>query len=249
MNAPSRLILREVHSRPPELKPGDSGWWVKLAQQILIEWGYPITKTGLLDEDTLLALDRFKKVRQVREANCGPATWANLAISETEGILYVPLREAFSGACEIGGNNRGTYVKKYTGGLEGEKWAWCAAFATWCLKQYQLSSVGYKLRIPYTGIRYSSSAINAYALTNNLHRKGNARPGDLILIKGGPTGFRHTALASHYDPKGNGIWVIEGNVNANRIPWKWLPNMKRPLDAVRIGYYKLGTYVIVATGV
>jgi hypothetical protein len=248
MTAPSRLVLREIHSRPPEIKLGTSGWWVRLIQQILIERGMLIHKTGFMDDSTLTALGKFRAARGIREGSvCGPVTWAHLAIDDEEMILYVPLREAFLGATEIEKNNWGPWVRKYTGGLEGERWAWCAAFATWCLRQFERDSKrpGYKLLIKE---RYSSSRIFKEADNKHLLRS-DPHPGDLALIKGGPTKYRHTALVSHYDAKGKLLWVIEGNVRANRIPWKWFPNMKRPLDGVRIGCYKPGSYVIVGTGV
>ena len=36
---------------------------------------------------------------------------------------------------EVGGPNRGPWVRLYTGGNEGDQWAWCAGFVTFILKQ------------------------------------------------------------------------------------------------------------------
>src|SRR2546427_4017703 len=36
---------------------------------------------------------------------------------------------------EIGGQNRGPWVRLYMSGHDGEEWAWCAGFACFCLRQ------------------------------------------------------------------------------------------------------------------
>src|SRR5262245_66632252 len=36
---------------------------------------------------------------------------------------------------EIGGQNKGPWVRLYMDGNEGTPWAWCAGFACFCLKQ------------------------------------------------------------------------------------------------------------------
>jgi hypothetical protein len=58
------------------------------------------------------------------------------AITLGEHALGVALRELVAGAREVGGDNRGPFVKKYLApsGL-GEGFAWCAAFVSWCVRE------------------------------------------------------------------------------------------------------------------
>jgi hypothetical protein len=51
------------------------------------------------------------------------------------GALRSAINELKSGAGEIGGNNRGPFVRKYLNGLASEGDSWCAGFVSWCYSQ------------------------------------------------------------------------------------------------------------------
>ena len=56
--------------------------------------------------------------------------------SETgRAALAVASGEMRLGACEIGGNNRGPWVRKYLNNIVPEPAPWCAAFVSWCFSQ------------------------------------------------------------------------------------------------------------------
>lgn len=126
--------------------------------------------------------------------------------------LRMAIDEIKAGAREIGGNNRGAFVRKYlqpTGLPEGN--SWCAAFASWCVLQ---ACGGVKERMPFA---YSPGA---RALLKQFKDKGWAfappverapEPGDLVFwwrvqLQGwqGHVGFVHQV-------KDGMLYTIEGN--------------------------------------
>ena len=184
---------------------------------------------------------------------CGPETWSHLAKrdgSPGERTVQVALQEAYSGAREIGGNNRGEWVERYGG--KQWKYPWCVKFAVWCYERgrnYFLSF--HEEHIPADpwgnlwSPRASSSALVKWGQENNYHwgrpcapHTGECVcPGDtFVVVKGGRTGYKHTALLLDID--GDDIWVVEGNVR----PRKWMPWQR---DVVRVGKYKAPQVVFV----
>lgn len=175
---------------------------------------------------------------------CGPETWSHLAKrdgSPGERTVQVALQEAYSGAREIGGNNKGVWVQKYMA-IQG--YPWCVAFANWCYDTGHDDDVPMH---PWTGStrspRWSSSALvkwgreNKYDWDRLMDWRGAVRPGDcFVVVKGGRTGYKHTALLLDID--GDDIWVVEGNVR----PRKWMPWQR---DVVRVGKYKAPQVVFV----
>lgn len=49
---------------------------------------------------------------------------------------------------ELGGDNRGVWVRVYMGGNEGRQWRWCAGFVTFVMKQ---ACMAFKRPIPIAG--------------------------------------------------------------------------------------------------
>jgi hypothetical protein len=91
--------------------------------------------------------------------------------------LSVAIGEMRQGACEIGGNNRGPWVRKYLNDIVQEPASWCAAFVSWCLSQ-----------IPQgTQLHYSLGARDIMKQMKNrdwTHKPGsgyNPLPGDLVF--------------------------------------------------------------------
>ena len=180
----------------------------------------------------LAAVIEFQKSRGlVDDGVVGPVTWSHLALPEMDEawqhVLRIALEEAYRGAREIGGNNKGEWVEKYSGGLSGQPW--CVYFASWC---YGLGMFAVGLKPPVTERASSSRLYN----NNRKLQVPMPRGGDYCIVLGGGTGFRHTAIVSH--TVGNTVYVVEGNVPGS----KWMP-WKR--DLVRVGRYKLRQCVFV----
>lgn len=128
-----------------------------------------------------------------------------------DGMLRIALAELARGAREIGGNNMGPWVRKYTGGREGARWPWCAAFVTWC---YRRACTELELQ-PALAERFSSSRLYREAEARGLLTTTPA-PGCIFLVRGGPTGFRHTGIVRAV---GAGyVRTVEGNARAAEKP-------------------------------
>lgn len=117
--------------------------------------------------------------------------------------LETALGELAAGAVETGGNNRGPWVRKYMGtGMEGQPW--CVGFASWCYRQ-TCARLGLR---PAIAERYSSSRLVREAESLGLLRDPTAdparcardvRPGCFFIVRGGPTGYRHTGIVRSVD--------------------------------------------------
>ncbi len=77
--------------------------------------------------------------------------------------LALAMGELKSGACEIGGSNRGPWVRKYLHGLAQQGNPWGVAFVSWCYAGVPQSDP-----LPYT--------LDARVLLRELRRRGWAHP-------------------------------------------------------------------------
>lgn len=246
MYDPITALLTLPHP-PPALKPGDKGWAVRLLHRLLAAqpseivdapaaWLNPEqTVPELYDEHTQsLVRSLQRKEGLPYDGLCGPETWAWLSCRNSKDLGEVTLtyarQEAYAGAREIGGNNRGPYVRKYTG-HEGTIWEWCAGYATWCQMQARK-----RLGLPtfdFGDNRLSSSQLVIHASKHGrlIHpqptqgesekkcgvtvRLGAPQKGDLCIVRGGKTGYRHTTLLDRIE--GDRACVMEGNVR--QLAW------------------------------
>lgn len=140
-------------------------------------------------------------------------------MSIREKALEIARTQMRAGAREVGGNNKGPFVRKYLAptGL-GEGHAWCASFVSWCYKQAS-HDLGVPMPFPYSpGVR---------RLWNVLKAKGwdvdEPLPGDLMFwTRGGRnSGLGHMGF-SEYAHDGL-IQTIEGNHTAKveRFHYEW----------------------------
>lgn len=114
---------------------------------------------------------------------------------------------------EHGGNNHGEVVEKLlrkAGGSPGQPW--CAAF---CDALYEAACKAFGVQPDINiGLSVSQLAQRAKELGRYHEDENLARPGDLLLIKGGPTGYQHVGVViSFVNPQGI-IASIEGNTNS-----------------------------------
>lgn len=231
----------------PILKKGIQGASVTELQNMLRELDYNIPVTGVFDTATVNAVKDFQarhldkhNAPLVVDGAVGDLTmWAlknprsKVTISAIDftimpdagfggnpigrSALQFAIHELAEGAGEIGGNNRGPFVKKYldpTGLSEGN--SWCAAFVSWCFLQ---ASGGNKKSMPF---KYNAGARNVY---NQFKQKGwnfdgsdpdkQPQPGDIVAWwrVSLPSGFGHIGIVHHF--KDGFIYTLEGNKAAN----------------------------------
>ncbi len=152
--------------------------------QNLDERGEPLAVDGRVGALTWWSLTSPKPdvqpVASIDYAVLPPAASGGSALGRA--TLATAITELKAGAGEVGGNNRGPFVKKYLqpAGL-GEGESWCASFVSWCLLQ---ASGGAKSQMP---VAYNPGA---RALLGEFQDKGWAKqpgsnytplPGDLVF--------------------------------------------------------------------
>lgn len=115
---------------------------------------------------------------------------------------------------EIGGQNRGPWVRLYMAGNEGQEWAWCAGFACFCLKQ-ACDSLGQQLPI--------ATSFSCDALAQSARNKGRlleqpasanrkkVTAGSFFLVRKTSTDWTHTGIVS--EAGSDTMKTIEGNTN------------------------------------
>jgi len=164
------------------LRKGDQGLPVRQLQQLLVQRGYAVDINATFDARTRQALRAFQTQNLdqhgqplVVDGVAGPLTWWSLqhpkpfieaptavdycVLPATGGsrigraALAAAIGELAAHAGEVGGNNRGPFVRKYLApaGIE-EGNAWCASFVSWCFLQ---AVGGSKAAMPFA---YSPSA-------------------------------------------------------------------------------------------
>lgn len=114
---------------------------------------------------------------------------------------------------EHGGNNHGEVVEKLlrrAGGSPGQPW--CAAF---CDALYEAACKAFGVQPDINiGLSVSQLAQRGKELGRYHEDIDLCRPGDLVLIKGGPTGYQHVGVAVSFANDNKVIATIEGNTNS-----------------------------------
>lgn len=115
---------------------------------------------------------------------------------------------------EIGGQNRGPWVRLYMNGNEGVQWAWCAGFACFCLKQ---ACDSLKVNLPIVpSFSCDSLAASAKERERFLEEppasgRGRITPGSVFLVRRTPTDWVHTGIVVLAEEEV--IRTVEGNTN------------------------------------
>ncbi len=109
---------------------------------------------------------------------------------------------------EVGGQNRGPWVRLYMNSNEGEQWAWCAGFTCFCLKQ---ACESMKRTLPFK-TTFSCDSLAAFAKDKRLFVDSNkAGPGSFFLVRRTDTDWTHTGIV--LEVNNETIKTIEGNTN------------------------------------
>ena len=145
--------------------------------------------------------------------------------------LRIARKEMRAGAREVGGNNRGPWVRKYLAGAGLEEGLpWCASFVSWCYRE-----AADKLEIP-PPFAYQPSVRRLYtACVKKGWRVEIPQPGDLVFWTRGLVnrGLGHMGFVEYAHD--NLIQTIEGNHTSKveRFKYEW-PGMPRFLGFIRV---------------
>lgn len=188
--------------------------------QHLDKHGMPLEPDGKVGDLTLWSLNNPRKKVEAGSTidflKMPATTFGGSAIGRK--ALQAAINEIKTGACEVGGNNKGPFVRKYhapVGVAEGN--SWCASFVSWCYMQ----AAGSIENMPF---KYTAGARDVlrqfknkgYAYTLDVAKpETTPQPGDVVVwwrIK--LNGWQgHVGIVHHC--KDGFLYTIEGNKAAN----------------------------------
>jgi hypothetical protein len=211
-------------------KKGDSGSYVKLIQEWLCFNGLGVVIDGDFGPATDSAVRRFQLMNLLPvDGVVGTNTFYKLIepITRVQRSIPVngrPLNEMVAEYAiqhlrehprEIGGQNKGPWVRYYMRGNEGRDWPWCAGFISSIVRQ---SCKSLRIALP---IKLSDSCIE---MADNAKARGlflsqdavkadrsNLKPGAVFLNCTGPGHWSHTGIVIAVEK--DVFHSIEGNTN------------------------------------
>jgi hypothetical protein len=115
---------------------------------------------------------------------------------------------------EIGGQNKGPWVRLYMNGHEGAEWAWCAGFACFCLTQ-ACQRLGAPLPIEPSfscdSLAASAKERGTFLREPSATERTKITPSSFFLVRRTSTDWTHTGIVVQAEPEI--ITTIEGNTN------------------------------------
>lgn len=167
--------------------------------------------TGVVDRATYMKLVEplAKAVKEIQ-----PAPGETLASM----VLKYAKQHLAQHPIELGGQNRGPWVRAYMQGNEGQGWPWCAGFVTFVLKQ---ACATLNLPMPIAGsfscdqlatqARQKSRLVSDSDILNNPASWSALRPCCIFLVRKQNGDWTHTGFA--FERNGDIFATIEGNTN------------------------------------
>jgi hypothetical protein len=166
-----------------------------------------LPSTGVVDEATFARL-----VAPMAAALAVPALAAGTGLGAA--VVAVAKQHLAQRPREVGGQNRGPWVRLYMDGNEGPAWPWCAGFATFVLAQ-ACAALGRPMPV---GRTYSCDVLAERA--RGADRLVGERPADpdraippgsLFLVRRSPGDWEHVGIVAAARP--DAFHTVEGNTN------------------------------------
>ncbi len=212
-----------------EYKRGDQGVKVRLIQEWLCLDGFQVVIDGAFGPATEGAVRQYQTKSGIGvDAIVGDATFQQLVLPMTRALAPILLGAASLGAMvasyakqhlaqtprEVGGQNRGPWVRLYMNGHDGAEWPWCAGFASFMLTQ---ACTNMSVPVPVTpSVSCDSLAASAkqngrFVGETELTDRARLTPGSLFLNRRTATDWVHTGVV--LDAQAELFQTIEGNTN------------------------------------
>ena len=216
------------------IRKGDIGPRVRRVQEWLKINGFGTGIDADFGDATKKCVTRFQHSKELQETGeVDQQTW-NLLVDPlvkalaplnftsgtklSEAVLRVAEQHLRQHPIEVGGDNRGPWVRVYLDGNEGLSWRWCAGFVTFVMKQacmelgqslpiagsYSCDSLAYQAKqtdlfVPGADVESGSVAWSALG------------PAQIFLVRRTPTDWTHTGFS--FDGAATVFSTIEGNTN------------------------------------
>jgi peptidoglycan hydrolase-like protein with peptidoglycan-binding domain len=190
---------------------GSAGPVVKYIQEWLTLNGLPVPITSEFDQATSLAVSKFRQQRSLGTGSCvDPFVYAALvepmvhAIAPikavrclAQAVLAIAGRQLAARPLEVGGPNRGPWVRLYMNGHEPVDQRWCAGFVTFCLSH---ASNALEKPSPIAGSTRCDVIAKQAKTSGAFRRRFDAelelRPGNLFFVpkQGNPNEWVHVGI-------------------------------------------------------
>lgn len=211
------------------LKRGLKGPEVRRVQEWLSLHGFQVTPDEDFGPATELAVQRFQEKAGLKaDGIVGPKTFARLVApmvrttsrmgpgKRSLGRLVVAYakRHLSEHPREVGGQNRGPWVRLYMDGHEGPEWPWCAGFACYVLKQACRAKAAEPPITPSfscDSLAASAQQQGRFLAEGDAGARERVRRGCLFLKRRTPTDWEHAGIV--VQPLEEVFETIEGNTN------------------------------------
>ncbi len=114
---------------------------------------------------------------------------------------------------EVGGQNRGPWVRLYMFGNEGADWPWCAGFVTFLMNQAsELTGIAKPIQgsVSCDSLAEQAKAAGIFVPQGSL-QPGMPGPGAIFLRRRTSTDWTHTGIVTESNPQY--FFTVEGNTN------------------------------------
>lgn len=212
-----------------DLSKGHKGKKVALIQEWLSIHGFHIAIDADFGPATDYAVRQFQKKKKLKvDGIVDQRTFTKLIEPMTSALHPIAANDKQLGEMvvayakqhwkqhpiEIGGQNRGPWVRLYMKGNEGPAWPWCAGFVSFILEQAR-QSLNTPLPIQ-TSFSCDILAANAkekgrFLQETQIAEKSQIRAGSLFLNRRTATDWVHTGIVIEADEEF--FHTIEGNTN------------------------------------
>lgn len=210
-------------------KKGSKGNKIRLIQEWLCLNGLGVCVDGDFGAATDYAIREFQKRKGLKvDGIVGKKTYSKLiqpmrnalkpiaSEGKSLGQMVAAYAEQHLKANprEIGGQNKGPWVRLYMDGNEGQQWPWCAGFAGFILNQAR-HNLGVRLPLK-TSVSCDTLAANAkekgiFLKESKVEDKSQIVPGSLFLNRRTSADWVHTGIVVRADDEV--FETVEGNTN------------------------------------
>jgi hypothetical protein len=218
---------------PGKLAKGAKGGDVRRLQEWLSLQGNRIAIDDDFGDATERALSTFQLDSHLPvTGTLDAATWARLvapmvaalsarpaSASLPEALLEIGREHLAQHPLEVGGDNRGPWVRLYMSGSDGAQWRWCAGFVSFLVKQACNAVPGAHAPVSPT---FSCDTLAQQAAHAGRLKSGDdlasgkltwadVGPVSIFLCRRSPGDWSHTGIA--YQGAGTTFVTLEGNTN------------------------------------
>jgi len=211
------------------INPGTKGRRARLVQEWLCLHGFSVSVDSDFGPATAAAVKAFQKDQGLQvNGVANRITFEALVAPMTSALAGLPPGNRGLGALtvayarqhlaqaprEVGGENRGPWVRLYMKGHEGAEWPWCAGFVCFVMQQAARGR-GVSMPLPYT---FSCDSLAAAGKVRNTFLDGRSGvdpgavgPGSLFLSRRTSLDWVHTGIV--VSAMAGSFQTIEGNTN------------------------------------